>query len=161
MTRTIGDDCGFSRRKSLQFASSPRDVASWRRSTLHASPAGIASDLLGPHDVRAMFPFSRAAALLSYDAGEIDAYRLTHALLRHAIGNGLRAFDRTRHDDRPRPAPRRSPHRPRTARLGEKIVFATGYETDRYLRDSRVKLRTTYAIASEPVRRSTAGPTAA
>jgi len=152
MTRTIGDDCGFSRRKSLQFASSPRDVAFLEKEHAARVACGIHLDLLGPHDVRTMFPFSAPAALLSYDAGEIDAYRLTHALLRHAIGNGLRAFDRTRITKIDHGRRRASLHTDRGPRVSaKKIVFATGYETDRYLRDLRVKLRTTYAIASEPL----------
>ena len=99
-----------------------------------------------------MFPFTAPAALLSYDAGEVDAYRLTHALLRHAIGNGLRCFDRTRVTAIEHGRRRSTLHTDRGPRVSaKKVVFATGYETRRYLRDPRVKFRTTYAIASEPL----------
>jgi glycine/D-amino acid oxidase-like deaminating enzyme len=152
MTEIIGDDCGFARRKSLQIASSPRGEAALEKEHAARTACGIRLDLLGPRDVRARFPFTAPAALLSHDAGEIDAYRLTHALLRHATGNGLRCFDRMRVttiDHGPRRSTLRTDRGPRVS--AKKVVFATGYETRRYLRDPRVTLRTTYALASEPV----------
>jgi glycine/D-amino acid oxidase-like deaminating enzyme len=152
LTKTLGDDCGFARRTSLYLASHPRDVASLEKEHAARVACGIRLDLLGPRDVRAKFPFTAPAALLSYDAGEIDAYRLTHALLRRAADHGARAFDRTRVTTIEHRQRRSTLHTDRGHRVSaRKIVFATGYETDRYLRDPRVKLRTTYALASEPV----------
>ncbi len=152
LTAKLGDDCGFARRKSLYFASSPRDVASLEREYAARVACGIRLDLLGPRDISATFPFRAPAALLSYDAGEVDAYRLAHALLRWATEKGLRVFDRTRVTTIEHGKRRSTLHTDRGPRVSaRRIVFATGYETRRYLRDPRVTLRTTYALASEPV----------
>jgi glycine/D-amino acid oxidase-like deaminating enzyme len=152
LTARLDDRCGFARRKSLYLASHARDVPSVEKEHAARIACGIRVDLLGPRDVRARFPFTAPAALLSYDAGEVDAYRLTHALLRAATGNGLRVFDRTRVTTIEHGKRRSIVHTDRGARVSaRRIVFATGYETRRYLRDPRVKLRTTYALASEPV----------
>lgn len=152
LTERIGDDCGFARRKSLYLASNARDVASLEKEYAARIACGIRLDMLGPHDVRGKFPFTAPAALLSHDAGEIDAYRLTHGLLRAATRDGLRVFDRTRVTTIDHGRRRSTLHTDRGPRVrARKIVFATGYETRRYLRDQRVKLKTTYALASEPV----------
>jgi glycine/D-amino acid oxidase-like deaminating enzyme len=152
LTQTLGDRCGFARRKSLYLASHPRDVAALEKEYAARTACGIRLDLLGPRDIAAQFPFTAPAALLSYDAGEVDAYRLTHALLRAASDKGLRVFDRTRVTTIAHGKSRATLHTDRGHRVtARKIVFATGYETRRFLRDPRVKLRTTYALASEPV----------
>lgn len=152
LTQKLGDDCGFARRKSLYLASSPRDVASLEKEHAARVACGIRLDLLGPREVRARFPFSAPAALLSYDAGEVDAYRLTHALLRAAANHGARVFDRTRVTTIDHGKRRSNIHTDRGFRVSaRRIVFATGYETQRFLHDPRVKLHTTYALASEPV----------
>lgn len=152
LTRNLGNDCGFARRPSLYLASRAQDVPSLEKEYAARVACGIHLDLLGPREVRARFPFTAPAALLSYDAGEIDAYRLAHALLRRAIDHGARVFDRTRITTIEHGKRRSAVHTAGGPRISaRKIVFATGYETRRYLRDPRVKLRTTYALASEPV----------
>ena len=152
LTQRLGDSCGFTRRCSVQLASSVRDVARLQKEHAARSACGIRLDLLGPRDVAARFPFRAPAALLSYDAAEVDAYRLTHALLRAAIRRGTRTFDRTRVTRIEHGKRRSTLHTDRGPRVSaRRIVFAAGYETSRYLRDPRVSLRTTYAVASEPV----------
>ncbi|MDQ3440750.1 MAG: FAD-binding oxidoreductase [Planctomycetota bacterium] len=152
LTARLDDRCGFSRRKSLYLASHARDVASLEKEHAARVACGIRIDLLNSRDVRASFPFTAPAALLSHDAGEIDAYRLTHALLRAATAKGFRVFDRTRVTTIDHGKRSSIVHTDRGARVSaRRVVFATGYETRRYLRDPRVKLRTTYALASEPI----------
>jgi glycine/D-amino acid oxidase-like deaminating enzyme len=99
-----------------------------------------------------MFPFSRPAALLSYDAAQMDAYRFTHGVLQKAMRAGLRVFDRTEvlnftHN--------KAGVCLSTTRNGHiqtrKIVFATGYESLPYIKQKVAKLISTYALVSEPL----------
>ena len=152
LTQRLDDRCGFARRTSLFLASRPRDVAAIEREHAARVACGIRLDLLGPREIRAKFPFEAPAALFSYDAGEIDAYRLTHTLLRGAAKRGVRVFDRTRVttiDHAKRDSTLHTDRGPKV--IAKRVVIAGGYESRRWLRDSRVKLRTTFALASEPV----------
>jgi glycine/D-amino acid oxidase-like deaminating enzyme len=98
------------------------------------------------------FPFEREAALYSIQAAELDPHKLTHALLAQAATHGARIYDQTEVVD----------HEPgsRNVRLttsrgdtitARHVVFATGYESRAILPRGLVDLRSTYALASEPL----------
>jgi glycine/D-amino acid oxidase-like deaminating enzyme len=85
-------------------------------------------------------------------AAEVDPYRLTHRLLRLAVRRGLRVFDRT---EASRYTHSRSGVAVETDR-GPKIrcrsiFFSTGYETRDILPKNLVRLKSTYALISEPL----------
>ena len=112
---------------------------------------GLRVDWLDASDIRAR-SFRREAALLTPDAAQVDAYALTHALLRGATCDGLAVFDRTavttiRHYRRGVTL--------QTAdgwRLSARwVIFATGYETEAFLETKVARLVSTYAIVSEPL----------
>ncbi len=153
LTQRLGDRCGFARRKSLYLASSAADLKGLKNEHAARVACGIGLDLLGGRDVSKRFPFKAPGALLSHDAGEIDAYRLTHALLAAAQRTGgMRVFDRTQVTHIAHSLRRIELRTNRDARVvARKVVFAAGYETGRFLPQPLVKLRTTYASASEPV----------
>jgi glycine/D-amino acid oxidase-like deaminating enzyme len=102
---------------------------------------------------RARHSFSRPAALVSQTAAELDCHRLTHALLARAAANGARIFDQTPVNkfetavDGVRLQTNRS-----CKVVADHAVFATGYEAQELLPKRVVKLKSTYAIASEPLR---------
>jgi glycine/D-amino acid oxidase-like deaminating enzyme len=147
-----GDDCGYVRKKSLYLASKPRDRRRLEEEYKARRRAGIEVDFLSSPEIRQRFSFQRPAALLSNLAGEVDAFRLTHKLIAQACRLGLEAYDRTfvaKLD------PRRDGVELRTGdghRIqAKKVVFATGYETPRYLDQKIVKLTSTFALATAPV----------
>jgi glycine/D-amino acid oxidase-like deaminating enzyme len=115
---------------------------------------GIELDWLDERQICSLFPFRRPAALLSYQAAQVDAYCLTHQLIQTAMSWGMRVFARTH-------AVRfEAKADGRTMILTEqgcrvtarKVVFATGYESQQYLEQNVAKLVSTYALASEPLR---------
>lgn len=149
-----GAGCAWRATRSLYLASRRRDRRVLERERLARRSAGIEVELLSERDIRERFSFSRPAALLSPVAGEVDAYRLTHRLLAEAAAAGLEVYDRT----------------PVVKYLSEpdgvelhtggggcvrarKAVFATGYETPEFLDGVGVRLRSTYAFATEPLER--------
>jgi glycine/D-amino acid oxidase-like deaminating enzyme len=149
-----GDRCGHQRKKSLYLASHARDRRILEREYKARRGMGIEVDFLSSTDVASRFSFQRPAALLSYIAAEIDAFRLTHKLIASAVRGGLEVHDRTsvtvHHPDGPEIELRtRDGHRIRA----KKVVYATGYEAPRFLRRRIVKLSSTFAFASAPVER--------
>jgi glycine/D-amino acid oxidase-like deaminating enzyme len=150
-----GDDCAWRSARSLYLATRRRDRRTLEQERLARRSAGIEVELLTERDIRERFSFSRPAALLSPVAGEVDAYRLTHKLLAEASPSGLEVYDRT-------PVVKYRSGRDgvelHTA-LGPRVrarraVFATGYETPEFLDQSIVRLRSTYALATEPLHSS-------
>ena len=114
--------------------------------------AGIEVQLLDESDIRRRFAFTAPAALLSPVAGELDAFRLTHKLLKQATGSGLDVYDRTRvvgYDARPRGVELRT-EVGATVRA-RRVVFATGYETPEFLDRTIVRLHSTFALATAPM----------
>ena len=147
-----GDDCGYQRKKSLYLANKPRDRRTLEAEYKARCKAGIEVDFLSSHEIGERFSFQRPAALLSHLAGQVDAFRLTHKLIAQACQLGLEAYDRTFVAQLD---PRRDGVELRTGdghRIqARKVVFATGYETPRYLDQKIVKLTSTFALATAPV----------
>jgi glycine/D-amino acid oxidase-like deaminating enzyme len=149
---TLDDDCGFARRPSVYLASRKRDVQALRDEWEARREAGIRVDFLDQAAVEARFPFSRPAALLSADGAQVDAYRLTHYLLRYAQQRGVCVFDRTA-------VARFEAHADGVTLVTDRdwrvrarsVVFAAGYEAQQYLRRKVVDLKSTYALVSEPL----------
>jgi glycine/D-amino acid oxidase-like deaminating enzyme len=148
----LGDDCGFERKTSLYIASRNRDAPNLKREFETRRRFGFRLDLLSQADIASCFSFSAPAALLSYDAAQLDAYRLTHRLFQQAARLGAQIYDRTE----------MKRHEPcddgtilttdRGCRVtARKVVFATGYESQSYLKRRAGALKNTYALVSEPL----------
>ncbi len=152
LAHKLDDPCEFVRKKSLYLASRTADVKDLGREFALRKKHGIQLDWLDEQAISSMFSFRRPAALLSYDAAQMDAYRFTHSVLQKAMRNGLRVFDRTEVLE--------FAHNENGVRLStthnghiqaRKIVFATGYESLQYLKHKVAKLISTYALVSEPL----------
>jgi glycine/D-amino acid oxidase-like deaminating enzyme len=150
----LNASCGFERKKSVYLASRRRDVAALKREYELRSRYGFRVDWLDRQHIEADFSFSRPAALRSHDAAQVDAYRLLHALLQQATQKGLRAYDRTAVTQHA-PTPGTGGvtlTTDRTCRVtARKVVYATGYESVEVLKQPVVRLKSTYALASEPL----------
>lgn len=148
----LGEDVGFERKRSLYLASVADDLTELEREYAVRREVGIALDWLSQADVEARFSFSAPAALLSRDGGQVDPYRMSHALLRAAGDQGGRVYDRTAVTGFERDGERLQVSTDRGhAVTARKIVMAGGFEAQRYLRKRVVQFRSTYALVSEPV----------
>jgi glycine/D-amino acid oxidase-like deaminating enzyme len=152
VVRKLGGNCGFREKNSLYLASRVGDKTILKTEYETRRRFGFDVDFLDRHDIEGTFSFSRSAALLSSNDAEVDPYLLTHALLKHAEEKGLRAFDRTE----VRKYKRKSRGVEITTDRGfrvdaKKVVFATGFESPNWIKQKVVKLKSTYAIATEPL----------
>ena len=144
--------CVYRRRQSVYLASHRSEAPLLREEWSARRAAGIEVEYWDDTEVSSQFSFSRPAALVSQQAAELDSHRLAHALLALAARRGTRIFDRTQvekyHTDR-------NGVRLQTDRgckvVASHAVFATGYESQEFLSRHIVALRSTYALASEPL----------
>ncbi|MBA3531676.1 MAG: FAD-dependent oxidoreductase [Ardenticatenales bacterium] len=148
----LDDDCGFAWKPSLYVASSEKDVEALKKEFVLRHASGIKLAFLTQEEIEALYSFSRPAALLSQEAAQVDAYRLTHRLLQKASEQGTCIFDRTEVTQ--------YEATPDGVRLttdrgcevwAKRVVFATGYESQQFLQQPIVDLKSTYALVSEPL----------
>lgn len=149
----LGEECGFAWRPSLYLGVTESDAARLEAEVRVRRACGIEVELLDARDIRAQFPFQRPAAIRSALAAEVDPLRLTLSLLRRAeslgatIRTGKCAELASIVTDRGTPA--------LTTTAGQlvqadHVVFATGYESERYLPQPVGRLLSTFAMATEP-----------
>lgn len=148
----VGDANNFRDRCSLQFASYKKHVKNIELEYAVRKKHGFAVDLLEQKDIHQQFGFDAPAALFTYEAGQLDAYLLTHQLLQSFAKKGGAIYDHT--------AVASIVRQKNKVRLvtadgftvdAKQVVIACGYESSAYLGRSPEKLRCTYALVSEPL----------
>ena len=151
----ISDKINFAdmqKKKSLYFAAIKKDVADLKREFLIRKQNGFRVQYWEKDEVLKKMGIVAPGAILSEDAGQTDAYMLTHALHAYNIKKGLRVFDRTNII--------RIHHNKKNVELitsegmkieAKKMIYATGYETVNYIDKHIVQLNSTYVTISEPL----------
>lgn len=147
-------DCGagFSPRPSLYVATDRRSGERLRREAEVRQAHGFPSEFLSRQQLREIASVPAHGAIRSSAGGEVDPYRLTHALLTRAADRGARIHDRTEvtaYEDRPGGV-RLATSRGHSVEA-DRVVLALGYEIPPMLRADLVTLTSTYAIVTEPV----------
>ena len=159
LVRELGGDCGFEHRPSLQFASSRRDVQKLREEHAVQRRHGFDVDYLEAADLERISSIRAPAALLSRGDAQVDPYRLAHRLLARAAALGARVHDRTgvesvQPTEAGAEATTGAGHRVKARR----VVFATGFESQVYLKQRVSRLLSTFAIVTEPLERRDGWP---
>lgn len=141
----------FARRPSLQYASFKKDVQGLQKEYELRRAIGLKLDWLEEEDIGDRYGFSKTAGLFSKQGAVVNAYGLTHALLKRCGREGLSVYDRT--------GIKRVTNHKRGVELitsegcrirARKLVIACGYESGSYLPKRVDRLFTTYALVSEP-----------
>jgi glycine/D-amino acid oxidase-like deaminating enzyme len=149
--KVLPDQPGFLLRPSFQFASYNNDVKELEQEYLLRKRAGINLQLLAADDISKKFGFTKAAGLLSADGASVEAYELTHALLRHGQDKGVLVYDNTQINH--------IEHEEKGVILhtewgptikAKQLIIACGYESQQYLPKKIERLYSTYSLVSEP-----------
>lgn len=145
-------DVEFIKKPSFQFASFKKDIAGLEREYTIRKQYRISEvDLLTANDIRDKYTFNAPAGILSRDAAQMDAYRLTHSLIHSATRKGLRVYDGTeviniKHNKR---SVQLQTHTGCTVNA-RKLIICCGYESQNYIPEKVETLFSTYAVISEP-----------
>jgi glycine/D-amino acid oxidase-like deaminating enzyme len=145
-------DCGFRSCKSLFLASERAHVPGLRLEFKARNTAGIKVAWWDQARIARESSLGHHAGILSDDGAQVDAYALTHCLLRGSAKKAGRIFDRTEvtsihRSSRGVVLRTRGGARVRAAHL----VVASGYEGDLMLPRRSTEFRSTYALITEPV----------
>lgn len=142
----------FLLRPSFQFASYNNSIKDLEREYLLRRRAGFNLQLLQAKDIKQLFGFSKPAGLLSADGGLVEAYELTHALLKHSQDKGMLVYDNTmvtgiEYEKKGVVLKTEWGYTVEAKRL----IIACGYESHQYLPKKIERLHSTYTIISEPL----------
>lgn len=143
-------DVDFEFKKSLYIAAHKKDLKSLKVEFEARQQAGFDVVYLENEQIENDYGFSSPGAILSNHGAQTDAYALTHALLQYKKSENFKTYDRS--------SIIKITHHKNNVELesengftikGQKIVYATGYESVRYIDENIVNLQSTYAIISE------------
>jgi glycine/D-amino acid oxidase-like deaminating enzyme len=165
LTRTIGDPCGFERKKSLYLASKKKDVKTMYEEFTARKQMGIDLAFLDGTTLESDFHLDYPAALLSRVAAQVDPFALAQCLISRAATKGLRVFENTEvesfeNDELKKKKFLEGLSKEEPIELittngltitAKRVIFATGYESQNYLSKNVVDLNSSYALVSQPL----------
>lgn len=137
-------------KKSFYFAAAVKDVPMLQKEFSIRKKKGFKVSWLYEEAVLKKTGFKAPAAILSKTGAQTNAYLFTHALHQYGIKKGLEVYDRTeivsiKHNRQNVELKTKEGYTLRA----KKLVYATGYETAKYISQPIVKLQSTYAVISE------------
>lgn len=146
------DDVDFDLQESLYYASHRRDKAALAAECALRLKHGFDVEWLDADAIKNQYGFKAPAGILSKLAARIDPYRLTYKLLARMHDNGHYVYDRTaiKH------------LKPETDQVlletstghtisCQHVVMATGYETQKWLKQRVAYNRSSYAFITDPI----------
>lgn len=136
---------------SLQYASYQTHIPKLRAEFALRRKHGFAIDWLEAKDLQQQFKLNAPAAVFSQDGGEVDAYLLTHALLKDLIQHGHQVYNNTEVKDIQYGKDVTLVMKNGIKVKAQKLVIACGYESLKYIPKKIADTHTTYALVSEPL----------
>jgi glycine/D-amino acid oxidase-like deaminating enzyme len=155
----IGDLCqsfkpkfDFHLRPSLQYASFKTHTKALQDEFNLRKKHNFKVEWLEAADVREKFSFDAPGALFSADGGEVDAYLLTHALLKNFQDAGHKVYNNTaiNHIENTKQGVTLHTSNNQIVKA-KKLIIACGYESLQYIPKKIAEINSTYALVSEPL----------
>ena len=140
----------FEKLESLYFAASKKDEKFIEEEFTIRKKHGFKVSLLNEEQILNKYDLIAPAAILSEQGAQTNAYSFAHALHQYSIKKGMQVFDRT--------CISTIEHKKDGVKLTtennnvistKKLVYATGYESVKYIDKKIVDLNSTYAVCSE------------
>ncbi|MEH7442959.1 FAD-dependent oxidoreductase [Bacillus sp. JJ1122] len=153
-SKTVAIPSEFFRRDSLYSASCSEDIDKLKKEYDYLKQQGLNVDFLLKEEIEQKYPFSRDAAIYSYDDAELNPFKFTHALMDHAASKGIQVFEHTEmnghHYDSETKRMIISTKGGHSIYAG-RVIFAAGYEGIDIRKEKLVSFVSTYTITSKPV----------
>jgi glycine/D-amino acid oxidase-like deaminating enzyme len=143
---------GFSYSKSLYFSHTSRSNTFLQQEFESRKAAGFEVKYLLEKDIKQLYQLHSKEAILSEQAGKLDAYLFTHALHTYNLKKGSRVFECTNVE-------KISENKEGVELLtdkgfrvrAKKIIYATGYEVTEQISKNILALKSTFALVTERI----------
>jgi glycine/D-amino acid oxidase-like deaminating enzyme len=153
-SKKVTIDFEFNRRDTLYSASCPEDVERLKKEYEFLKQQNGELTFLSKEEIEAKYPFSRDAAIYSYNDAEINPFRFTHALLEYAARKGITIYENTEmnghHFDEERGKMMVSIKNGFSIQA-RYIIFAAGYEGMEIKKEKMASFVSTYTVTTNPV----------
>lgn len=151
--RSIDSHCDFENKRSLYIAATKADVDWLAMEYRTRKSINLEVVWLSKRQLKNQFNINGEGGILSKAGASLDAYSLTHSLLKYSTQHyGLKVYDHSAAETIEYSASYNDvmTDNSRVIRC-DHIVYATGYETQKMFKDKIVNLISTYAVISEPL----------
>ncbi|MFL5788394.1 MAG: NAD(P)/FAD-dependent oxidoreductase [Flavisolibacter sp.] len=152
ITEEVNDSDNYKEKYSLQFASFKKSVEGLKKEYQIRKQAGFKVDYFDSQETFKQFGIKKPAAIYSYEAAELDAYVLTHKILKSIQAKGHAVYD---HTEIKKIVNEKKDITLFTSEgnkiITKKLIITCGYESGKYIPKKLESLRCTYAIISEPL----------
>ena len=150
IVKSINSDCEFRKKKSVYFTSRKSDMDFIRKEFEARKEHGFDVELLENNELQELGIQEGLLGIRSRSGAVMDPYELSKDLLSYCTEKGLRIFDRTeivefKSTEDGMELTTNSNFSIKT----EHVIHCTGYESTKTLKEDVVKLKSTYAMASE------------
>lgn len=152
IVKHINSECGFEKKESLYYAAYKKDIPDLEKEFEARKACGLGVKWLSQNEIQKKYGLQNAqAGILSSQGASVDAFRLTHDLLKYNLERGLRVYDKTgiKNIQPTKDGVTITTEFDNTIRA-EKVIYCTGYESTEMIEEDFVKLLSTYVIIGEP-----------
>ncbi|MGM9945138.1 MAG: NAD(P)/FAD-dependent oxidoreductase [Lysinibacillus sp.] len=153
-SKNVTIDCEFTRRDTLYAASCPEDVDKLKKEYEFLKLHNCELTFLSKEEIEAKYPFSRDAAIYSYNDAEINPFRYTHALLDYAAKKGVRVYEHTEmnghHYDKQQDRMIVSTKNGCSIQARH-VIFAAGYEGMEIKKEKKASFVSTFTVTTNRI----------
>jgi glycine/D-amino acid oxidase-like deaminating enzyme len=139
----LEDECDYDNRSAVRILTSPSDLSEFEAEETARRKYGMKAALCDSDQLEKRFGINAFAALVHSNAAQIDPLKLTRALIKDAVASGLRAYENTKVTLIDSGSVRCATGNNIAAR---KVIFATGYESEKYLPKKLAKITTDFCF---------------
>ena len=141
-------------KKTLYLASSRKDLRGLKKEYEALKKDGFKVRYIAKKELKEKFSIDKEGGIIYRDGGEVNPYKLTRELLRAARRRGVRIYENTEISINHKKST--NVDKDIVTIAGNKIktgdlVYATGYESQNYLKQKLVDLKSSYVIASKTI----------
>ena len=152
LVKSLNIDCDFATKESLYIARTSRQFKWLRKEFECRKKFELGVSWLTSDELRNGYGVEGSGAILSDTAASMDAYQLAHFLLDYSMKHyGLEIYDHTPMEKVNYEGDHSVLSTGFAKITAKHVVYATGYETQGFLKDKIVDLISTYAFISEPL----------
>ncbi|WP_409290401.1 NAD(P)/FAD-dependent oxidoreductase [Peribacillus sp. SCS-37] len=143
--------CDFIRRKSFYFASEESDVELVQKEYQTLIKHGFKAEYWDQKKIESRLPFSKPAALITFDDAEVNPYQFSRGMIQHLVKKGVDIFENVSAEEIIETKDGIELTTSKGIFNSASLIYATGYQAPPLIKNKNRDLNRSYAIATEPV----------
>jgi glycine/D-amino acid oxidase-like deaminating enzyme len=153
LVHELEDPCDYEDKVSIRITNKEADFESLKQEAHLRNRHRLSVEVVGRDVLQSRFGVTAAFGLVSDNAAQIDPFKLTHRLIARAVLHELRAFEGSKVTtfESTKKAVKLTTAQGATIQA-KHVIFATGYESEKFLGKTRAQLTTDFCFISHPLK---------